>query len=247
MSIEATIADAAALIAAEPAPVFFLDTCALLDILEVPLAEKSKRKRIHSTLITAARQALEASGDHPRRLWFVVQRIVYREYEKGCDGIETNLKQHLKALENQLIPIRAALEAFPELPRGGMPRSDLAAELPGALRNLADGIVDSAVLLANDGACMSRGWRRSDEGRAPAKRGDASRNDCDIIEHVLALSHELQARGVTDRRFFISSDADDYRMKGVADVDPSLVSDFEAAGLEYVQNLAQAWELFDHR
>jgi hypothetical protein len=91
MTSPPAVADLAAAIIAEPAPIVFLDTAAILDILRA-----SFRHEIKANVVESAVDLTEASLATPKRLWLVAPDIVMGEFDNHREKVKKEMVSHLK-------------------------------------------------------------------------------------------------------------------------------------------------------
>jgi len=83
MTSPPAVADLAAAIIAEPAPIVFLDAAAILDILRA-----SFRHEIKANVVESAVDLTEASVATPKRLWLVAPDIVMGEFDNHHEKVK---------------------------------------------------------------------------------------------------------------------------------------------------------------
>ena len=106
-----TILNAVNSITASSAPVLFLDTCAILDVIRTP-----QRKEIQNNVVCVANEMISKTLKKPKQLWIVATAMVKDEFEQHLAEVEDKLMQHIKSVNqdvenlllaaNYLFPLR---------------------------------------------------------------------------------------------------------------------------------------------
>ncbi|MBD1878197.1 PIN domain-containing protein [Coleofasciculus sp. FACHB-T130] len=234
MKTPVTILDAAQYIAVSPAPVVLIDTCTVLDVIRAP-----QRESTH--IISAASNMTSRASVNPKQLWVVATELIDNEWKDNCQKVEDELTVHIKKIDSQHSNLRIAATYFhpvnlvKPLTLGGL-------KLPMHLRRVAQSLLDSAVLIADDGNYIIRARNRVRRGEPPAQKGKQEYKDCEIIEHYLAFCKELRDKGFREKCVFTSSNTQDY-CDSKKKLHLSLQTDFDALGLEYARDIAHAYSL----
>ena len=216
-----TIAQAVANLTANPRPVLFLDTCALLDIIRAPLRNLTATVRAGLELRTLA-------GAGTVQLF--VQDIVPREWID-------NLPSARKDGETGILAFTATWELAHEF---GQPAPPLPALPPGALidelEKLSKELLDSAEVIERDHHGMSSAIDRVAAKLKPSS-GKGPVKDCHILCHALRLSDLLRAVGYPRWRALVSSNRSDFAAPNATVFHQDIVNDANAAGLRYAVSL----------
>jgi hypothetical protein len=174
-----TIAQAFANLTANPRPVLFLDTCALLDIVRAPLRNLTSTVRAGLELRTLA-------GAGTVQLF--VQDIVRQEWID-------NLPSARKDGETGILAFTATWELAHEF---AQPAPPLPALPPGTLidelEKLSRELLDAAEVIDRDHHGMSLAIDRVAAKRKPSS-GKGPVKDCLILCHALRLSDLLRVGG----------------------------------------------------
>ena len=88
-------ADACSLMLENPAPMLYLDTCILLDIVRSPV-----RNSIDSNSAKLAKSLTAQSNTAQRSLWLVTSATVYKEWQENIEGVLAKLAKSLTAQSN---------------------------------------------------------------------------------------------------------------------------------------------------
>ena len=219
-------------ITASAAPVLFLDTCAILDVIRMP------QRDIQEQVISAASDVLDASKE-PRKLWIVATTMVENEFNEKLKKVENELVKHVEKVDKDVEKLRKAanyLFASSQINSGNF--RDM--KIPQALSKIAEYLLDSAILIATEDDCILRAVKRVTNKKRPSQKGKEEYKDCEIIEHYLEVSRQLRNRGFQEKCVFVSSNKNDFCEKNATKIHPDLDTDFKEVGLEYAGDIAWA-------
>ena len=153
-----SIAAAVATIEANPAPMVYLDTCVLLDIIRAPLRNTAAAVQAASELMTGAQRK-------PPTVYLVIGCPTPTEWN---DHVEEAIADCTTAVTS----VNAVSEAWGFLGSAGIPLLPLwAMPLPDRLKDLSENLHNAAILLDKDGDALSRAIERVITGEPPAKKG----------------------------------------------------------------------------
>lgn len=213
-----------------PAPVLLLDTCSIIDLVRVPI------RQTRVDLLGAAQKLLARVNANPRQLWTVVNQQVVQEWQDNAFKVAGEVAAAMSVTEDAARRLVAAARDLAPGQRvstfslGGLRLDSL---LVARSRSLLEG----AVALTDDDACLQRALGRMRSGRAPSSKGKPEYKDCHIIEHFLELARRLRSSGFTNSIAFVSSNTEDY---GKSPGLPPLDAEFRAVQLQYVTDIAWA-------
>jgi len=203
----------------------------LLDVLRSP-----HRDGVPSGIIEATVALSTRASATPRQAWVVAAEQMHHEWTEHVANVEQETRAEIDKLARRLAALRAVTQA---LPAGPLARVDLIPlDLPTQLRAVAQGLLDCAQLISQDGARVQSAWARVRDGVPPASKGKQEMKDCVIFEHYLALSRRLRGAGFVPALVFVSSNTTDYGSPG--HLSPFLEGDLAASLLQYVTNFAWA-------
>ena len=221
-------------IAAEPAPVLFIDTCALLDIVRLPLRLKAPVAGRNAVAAARAVAALEADE---RTLWAVVPPPVLEEYRRNAPGVLEELTGRWRRLDDEYRGTHDVAQSLGV----GVPTPPLFEANLGAFRRrleeLPERVIERAVRLGPDDGARLRAMTRAETAVAPSQRGKESLADCVLTEHVLGLADVLGDRAPRPL-VLLSSNTDDFYDGGGTLPRPPLNEQFGTRGIK----LVRTWE-----
>jgi hypothetical protein len=219
---------AAATINLAVAPVVFLDTCVLLDVVRAPLRNAAGN-------VGAATEVLTGAIGNPPTIYPVIGCPTPTEW--GAHNEEA--VQDCENAVNSVGAVSAAC-AFAGLPALGPLPAGLAT-LPDRLKTLSKNLLDASILLDKDGDALSRAIDRIIDARKPARKGGQGAKDAVILEHAISLVDALLARGLAARRVFVSSNTGDFATAKTTDIHPDVRPVFDPPReIHYCVNLSAA-------
>ncbi len=206
---------------AQPAPVLFLDTCALLDVLRVA----SEREDAPHRIIPAAEEVAAKTSSSPRRMWLMGAGRLDVEWTDNVRGVFDSIVGHIARVDRSLVKLHAAARSVSSIPteaRSGDSSFVTALrapqvgpfELPKRLRKICERVLSILVRLSPDAEILRAADRRSMGGLKPAAIGKREHADCLIIETCFALCKSLRQRGFAERCAFVSSNKADFYGEG---------------------------------
>ncbi|HLJ91991.1 MAG TPA: hypothetical protein VKU02_02245 [Gemmataceae bacterium] len=208
------VAAAAAHIKLAVAPVVFLDTCVLLDVVRAPLRNAAGN-------VEAATELLTRATRNPPAVYLVVACPTPTEWGAHID-------EAVQDCENAVNSVGAVSASctFVGLPALGPLPAGLAT-LPDRLKTLSKNLLDESILLDKDGDALSRAIDRIINARKPARKGGQGAKDAAILEHAVSLVDALLVGGFAGLRVFVSSNTDDFATAKTTAIHPDIRLDFD--------------------
>jgi len=193
-----------AVITAKPAPVLFLDTCTILDVLRAPC-----RESIAVEEISAAMALIKLNGQHTPGVWLVTNETVHGEWTANLDTVRTELERESKKIER----LRSRLVDAVDIVYGRTHEVGHRIEhlkLSEHLENLSKQLlsVSQKVKIADSHSLSA--MNRVRKYLAPAGRGKQEAKDCEIFEAFLDVGRTLRTKGFADSICFVTANSDDY-------------------------------------
>jgi hypothetical protein len=221
------IAGAVATITGNPAPVLFLDSCVLLDIVRAPLRNASSEIRV-------ANQFLASVAKAPKTVYLLIGSPTPTEWADHIDEAEKDCTTAVNSCN-------AVADACGYLALPGVPALPAAAlGLPGVLRKLSADLLAAAIHLDHDAGALARAIDRVVAARLPARKGDKGAKDAVILEHALEATRQLRAAGFAETCVFASSNTSDFAAPKSTALHPLLAADFAPLSLLYATSLTHA-------
>jgi hypothetical protein len=223
----ALIADIVHDITANPAPVLFLDTCILLDVVRAPLRRKPDEVRLAQLFLTSVRKK-------PKSIHLLVPSPVQPEWE-------THIQERVNecAMAVNACDAVAAICGHLALPMvGALPAG--VDEMPNLLRQLSTDLLAACVTIDNDGLASSRAVDRIVACRHPVKQHSKGAKDSVILEHAVETTAQLRIAGFVEICVFVSSNTSDFANPGSTNLHTQLTASFSPVSLGYAVSLADA-------
>ena len=220
-----TIAQLVADISAAPAPVVFLDTCAILDVARAPM-------RGQPDSVPAAMDLIRLAAQSPPGVYLLVADIVEREW---ADHIASARKAATDAVEAHIavsaVATSTGVVACPPPP----PQLH---QLPIALEQLSQRLLWACRVIDREPTTLSAALDRVVAKRRPSTKGQVK--DCHIVEHCLAVARSLGEVAFLHHLLFVSSNTDDFAARPSTAIHADLAGDFSAVGLRYAVTVGAA-------
>lgn len=217
----------AAITGSPPAPVMFVDSCTLLDIVRAPLEDKPDEVRVALQMLAAARKS-------PTMIHLLIASPTRKEW---ADHIGEAVDDCTKAVKGcnavSLICRHLSLPAVASLPAAVL-------DLPNLLRILSESLLNVAVEIQNQAAAMERAIARIIASTHPAKPGGRGAKDAIILEHAVEMTRRLRAAQFPGLCLFVSSNTKDFAMTGSTNVHSALAPVFHPVALQYAVSLTHA-------
>ena len=221
MTSALSIAEAAAAIRSNPAPIVLADTGALLDILRVTLPRENAPARI----VTAAKDMIQRVSSTPRSIWILAAAIIEVEWKDNVEKVSNDSVGHVANIDRALLKLHEAIASISSssavrVVTGRSPHSFQAAphyadlDLPKRLREMAEQILASSLWIAPDEAILRAAHTRSMAGLKPAATGKRERPDCQVVETYFAVCNRLRTQGFKESCVFVSSNKADFYGEG---------------------------------
>lgn len=212
--------------------VLCLDTCVFLDII-------TTGNRGEADLIGVNRTLLQVLLTTPDRLQLVVTELVGHEWGQRKDEVIKDAQKWLKETDRHIKQVHRAWEEL-DKPLAHRAPKYFDPALTDDLSALSKALLDQAVVLREEAACVARALDRVKQKRWPSHEGQIK--DSIHLEHFLELSSQLVAAGHTAERIFVSTNkADFWEDKNTAErPHEKLADDFNKAKLLFQGRLPLA-------
>ena len=221
------IADIIHDIIANPAPVLFLDTCILLDVVP-PLRSKPDEVRIAQLFLTSVQK-------NPKTIHLLVPSPVQPEWDTHILERVNECTTAVNAC-NAVAAICGHL-ALPEV--AALPAGVL--KMPALLRQLSTDLLAACVTIDNDGLALARAVDRIIAYRHPVKQPHSKgAKDSVILEHAVETTAQLRNAGFAEICIFVSSNTGDFANPGSTNLHDQLAASFNPVNLRYAVSLADA-------
>jgi len=220
------IADIVRDITAIPAPVLFLDTCILLDVVRAPLRSKPDEVRFAQLFLSSVQK-------NPKTIHLLVPSPVQPEWDTHIPERVNECTTAVNAC-NAVAAIcgHSALPVVAPLPAGVL-------TMPALLRQLCTDLLAACVTIDNDGDALARAVDRIIAYRHPVRQPHSKgAKDSVILEHAVETTAQLRNAGFTELCIFVSSNTGDYANPGSTNLHAQLAASFNPVSLRYAVSLA---------
>src|ERR1039457_1412502 len=232
-------ADLAAAIIAQPCPLLFLDTAAILDILRVPF-----RIELQVDIVDSAASIVDDVLADPRRIWLVTTANVMHEFAGRRDEVSEELSGRMRELNQWIAQVsNVAKIAFPEWRTGSFGWPEL--KLEQRILGIMDRLVGSMFIFQGTDACGKKAGDRVRAAIPPSSRAKQEFKDCEIFEEFLELLSAIRGQGFEQPAVFVTPNNKDYGPP--PDGHPQIASELAALRAQYAANLSWARALVRHR
>jgi hypothetical protein len=215
-------------VTANPAPVLFLDTCILLDVVRAPLRSKPDEVRLAQLFLASVRK-------NPKTIHLLVPSPVQPEWDTHILERVNECTTGVNAC-NAVAAIcgHLALPVVAALPAGVL-------TMPALLRQLSADLLAACVAIDNDGLALARAVDRIIAYRHPVKQPHSKgAKDSVILEHAVETTAQLRNAGFAEICIFVSSNTGDFANPGSTHLHAQLAASFSPVHLRYAVSLADA-------
>jgi len=202
-----TVADAVRALCSAGKPVLVSDTCALLDLIRVPIrVDKTTRA---SAILQNASNIFSLARTTPPSLSIAIPPLVPDEWRQHHHDVFSEVKRYLSKLDN-MIGVVAATGISLGISTSAISFSNLG--MSDKLKNLSRELLYSGMWFDSEDDVKQRAIDRAVSYTAPATKGAIK--DCIIYEHTLELFTKLRSNSFTEKCVFITSNTNDFCEKG---------------------------------
>ncbi|MDP8239487.1 MAG: PIN domain-containing protein [Candidatus Hatepunaea meridiana] len=229
------ISDLVNKIISNPAPVLFLDTCAILDIMNTPFYD-----HLNIGVIETAIKLIKGSDcDYPE-VWLVITEDVEKEWRKNSVKIKEDSHKQIDEFSKRLNRFDQVVKKA-GIPPGFSYNKSEQFMLDGYLYELSEKLLLASNKIENDEDSQIRALERVRNNQPPySKFKDREKGtiDCVIIEHFIKTTIFLCENEFRNEVYFISSNTNDFGKPD--DIKEPLKSQFDEVNLQYVTDIAWA-------
>ncbi len=224
-----TIAEAAATLIADPRPILCLDTCDFLDVVR-GFEEDGNN---HSAMVHRLVDPLISSANNIQP---VITYLVRHEWEQNVDAVGKRASAHLRETDRRIARVLNSC-GHVEIQAAEPPANFASLPLVQALVELAERLMDRAMVLERDDPCVERALVRVMERRRPSHQGAIK--DSIHLEHYLEFSRRLDQARFSEPRLFVSGNKADF-WEGPPRIHRELGGELHAVGLQFLGKLDAA-------
>ncbi len=200
--------------------VLWLDTCALLDIVRLPMRETNDPTRT----LDAVRH-VQAAG-----VQCCVPEIVLTEWNENRVPVQDEVDDHLRATTNRVVRVLSTIAGLgsPTDPSPSLGHSTL----PVRLGDVGQAVLDSCIVVTGSDEIKLRAYKRDVASIPPGKKGKACLKDCTVTETMLDVCRHLGPFHCPC--VFLSSNKTDF-WDG-SDWHPALAQEFQPLNVSIARN-----------
>ena len=232
MTSPLTVADLAAAIIAEPAPILLLDTAAILDVFRVLF-----RPEIEANIVASALALLEASRASPKRLWLIAPKSVMRELDANRQSVKEEMVSQLKRLGDIIVRVHEISNVvFPERQSEALDLIEIGLE--SRVAGIVDRFISATRVFSGSDVCHKKAAGRVWGTLPPASHRKESYKDCEIFEACLELLGTLRAAAFSPAAVFVTPNSTDYGPP--PDGFPNIGSELATLNATYTRDLSWA-------
>lgn len=216
-----------AAISGSPAPVVFLDSCTLLDVVRAPLRNKASDVQVARLFLTSVQKT-------PKTVHLVIGSPTQTEWNEHIAKTESECANAIDCC-NAVAAVCGymGMPAPPPLPSG-------TGGLPAILRQLSADLLAAAVTMDHNASAMKRAINRIIASHLPARKGGTGAKDAVIVEHAVETTAQLRAAGFGQPCVFVSSNTKDFAAPSSTNLNPALLAAFTPINLLYATSLTHA-------
>jgi hypothetical protein len=224
-------------ILATPAPVLFIDTCIMLDVVRSPYREnvEADAARIFEALI-------QFSKITPPEVWLTTCETVESEWRNNIANVKAELEKEVLKLEQRTQRFwEAAKSANNILNIRELPKNTL--KIEDTLESISESLLKRCLSIVPEDRDTLRAMQRVKKDLPPARRGKSEPKDCEIFEVFLRLSRALRNAGFKEKILLVSSNTSDYGGQNEA----GIRQEIESINGKFIANISWAMaELREH-
>lgn len=196
-----SLVDAATVIATATSHVLVCDTCALLDIVQLPVREDDAARLTRTFAALASIEAKIAS----QQVILICPEPVPMEWNINVGQSKGEAANHLESMVRNY----DLLTVFAQAQGGSLPPCPITAVgIATFLYDQAERLLDASIVLKRESSVSLRATERAVLSTPPARRGAVK--DCIIYEHMLELFSLLPPSTHPTKRVLLTSNVNDF-------------------------------------
>lgn len=213
------------------APVLFVDTCTVLDVVRDPTRDTMQFSDVQAGL------ALLSSALGGNDLSVLMAEQVRIELASNLTGVIDDAKAALARFQQNATRIDQIVSAFGS--SGSLATQHFGGHVIRARAKLADW-EQVAKTIPSNGGVTHRAFARVNAPRTPARKGKESMKDCVVIEAYLEAAEQLRAAGFAGPIVFASSNTREYYAPSTTHLQPDIAADLAAHNVQFAPNFGAA-------
>lgn len=207
-------------------PVFFFDTCSILDVLNSLHLNGLSEFYVNNVI-----DLIKSNG---KTCWLVSCQNVNEEWS---DNIETVLYTMNKEIAKTDRNIRSMFGVTNLVLNTNypLPQKISSLNISDKVKSLSENFLKSCLSLERKDAHTLKAMQRVRKLEAPARKGKLEPKDCEIVECFLELCHELRDSGFDKRVVFVTANKDDFGTS--SNLKPPLNSQFNCYSAQLISSI----------
>ncbi len=200
---EHMVSDASDLLTKQNISVLIIDTCALLDVVRIPVRIDSHTRA--ERILESVSCILSMRKHNPPQLSIVIPPLIPSEWEENHGKTSQEVKRHLKKLDSMIRVANVSAGSFNKV-QPLVTFSNL--KLHEELLKLSKKILYAGTWLKSENIIQQIATDRAVSYTPPARKGAIK--DCIIYEHSLELFRLLRANRFSKKCVFFTSNTKDF-------------------------------------
>ena len=199
--IQLEMGDAVNEIINHPAPILFIDTCTLLDIIRLPF--RQKKSTTAKAYLDSAENAIKLVKDN--RLRVVILPLILKEFGDNLSRTKDELSRHVKNISSSL----EILYSIHSNGYGKLIVPDLFSfKTELILEKICCDLIELGIHVKQKDDTTLKANNRVIMNIPPSRKGTLK--DCIIYEHCLELAALLRNQGFNEKMVFFTSNTEDF-------------------------------------
>lgn len=223
-----TIAELVEHLAGTELPLLFVDTCALLDIIRVPVRQPNALETIAGALRIVEQR---------KNFNLVISSVVIPEFQANLPTVISDLDAKCHALREEITLFNDIL-ALVGLETHSRISFDSYDRLASELTQLSQTLLGTALTFQRDHHIELKAFRRSSARIPPGHRGGQDK-DCLLFEELLEVARQLRSRDHCAKVVFCTSNTKDY-CEFRSRPHPEIVRQLDPLQIDFTTNLPWA-------
>ncbi|MDD5051549.1 MAG: PIN domain-containing protein [Sulfuricurvum sp.] len=214
-------------------PVFFIDTCSILDVIRTGFRDNIRvthldgviniieKLKTNELLIVLVQTVVDEVAEH--------KEPTFQEFIQEQNRLKKILDKSLEIAN--ILGIDYSIEYT----------NNSIISLNDSIAKIVDDLLANSLILAEDDSLKLKAFNRMTQNIAPSQRGKSEIKDCVIIEHYIELTSRLRLNGFTEKVVFITNNPKDFGPAPTAK--PPLDDTFSTLNIKYCNEFKWALAL----
>ncbi|OQK29292.1 PIN domain-containing protein [Vibrio parahaemolyticus] len=182
-------------------PVFFFDTCSILDILN--------SLHLQGLSDSYASNMLDLMKIDGASCWLVSCQNVQEEWQDNIEVVLSTMDKEIRKLDRSVSSTINVTNLVLST-NYSLPPKFSSLDLSMKVKSLSESFLNSCRCIERTNDHTLKAMQRVRKLEAPARKGKLEPKDCEIVECFLELSKELRAQGFNDKIIFVTANKDDF-------------------------------------